>query len=70
MSRRVLSSENEGQLFIGGSWQESTDGEQFEAINPATGDLIAQIASGTREDAQRAIDVANKAPSEWAGKPP
>lgn len=47
--------------FIGGQWVESGSGRTFPAFNPATGDIIAHLAEGDREDADRAIGAANRA---------
>lgn len=47
--------------FIGGQWVESGSGRTFPAFNPATGEIIAHLAEGDREDADRAIGAANRA---------
>jgi acyl-CoA reductase-like NAD-dependent aldehyde dehydrogenase len=47
--------------FIGGEWVESGAGGTFPAFNPATGEVIAQLAEGDRDDADRAIAAANRA---------
>jgi acyl-CoA reductase-like NAD-dependent aldehyde dehydrogenase len=47
--------------FIGGEWIDSRSGRTFPAFNPATGAMIAQVAEGDREDADRAIAAANRA---------
>ena len=49
------------QMYIDGMWVDSQSGKTFEAINPATGQVIATLPEGTREDAQRAIQAANAA---------
>ncbi|MFB6087518.1 MAG: aldehyde dehydrogenase [Haloarculaceae archaeon] len=56
------------RLYIGGEWTESTSGDTFDATNPATGETIAEIPAGTREDVQRAVDAAREAAPEWAAK--
>ena len=38
----------------------------FDAIGPSTGAVVGSVAEGTRGDAQRAIDAANRAWPEWA----
>ncbi|MBI2298699.1 MAG: aldehyde dehydrogenase family protein, partial [Armatimonadetes bacterium] len=48
-------------MFIDGEWTPSLSGATFPAENPATGEVIAQIPEGTRDDAQRAIAAANRA---------
>ncbi|MBI3947053.1 MAG: aldehyde dehydrogenase [Armatimonadetes bacterium] len=55
------------KLFIGGKWVESESGEYFEAQSPATGEVIARLSQGTREDARRAVAAANEARERIAG---
>ena|SRR5436305_1752348 len=54
------------QMFLAGSWQASASGETFDATSPATGELIAAIPQGDRDDARRAIDAARTAADGWA----
>src|SRR5689334_22241250 len=53
-------------MFFAGSWQQALSGEVFDAESPATGEKIGAIQKGGREDAQRAIDAANRASAAWA----
>ncbi len=55
------------RMFINGRWEESESGEWFEARSPATGEVIARLPQGTREDARRAIAAANAAREKIAG---
>ncbi len=48
-------------LFFGGDWHAPKSKQYFESINPSTGEVIAQMADGSVEDAKRAIAVASKA---------
>lgn len=57
------------QMFIDGAWCEAAAGGTYHAINPATGERFARVAWGTREDAKRAIDAANRAQPGWAATP-
>jgi 1-pyrroline dehydrogenase len=60
-----------GRLFIGGEWVDAADGETRDDINPATGEVIAEVAAGTKEDADRAVQAAQKAYDEvWFDTPP
>ena len=53
--------------FINGEFTESTSGEFYDNYNPATGKVIAQIALGTNEDVDKAVDAASAAMhGEWA----
>jgi succinate-semialdehyde dehydrogenase/glutarate-semialdehyde dehydrogenase len=55
--------------FIGGAWADA-GGETFEATNPATGQVIGQVALGTRQDAARAIEAARIAAPAWGRTTP
>jgi acyl-CoA reductase-like NAD-dependent aldehyde dehydrogenase len=55
------------KMYIGGQWVESQSGETFEAISPASGDVIATLPRGNREDAARAVEVAHRARAAMAG---
>ncbi len=56
--------------FIGGEWVESSSGETIEVLNPATGEVIAEVPGGTTEDVERAVQAAKKAWGEWQSKTP
>ncbi|HUG64874.1 MAG TPA: aminobutyraldehyde dehydrogenase [Gaiellaceae bacterium] len=58
------------KMFVGGEFVDSTSGETMEVLNPATGEVIAEVPRGTAEDVERAVDAARKAWSEWQGKTP
>jgi 1-pyrroline dehydrogenase len=59
------------QMFIGGRWEDSSRGETEPDINPATGESVATIQVGTREDADRAVAAAQKAYEDvWFDTPP
>ncbi len=49
------------QLFINGKWQDSASGKTFPTINPATGDVLCQVAEGDKADIDLAVKVARKA---------
>jgi 1-pyrroline dehydrogenase len=51
--------------LVGGDWVDSTSGETMEVLNPATGETIAEVPKGTKEDADRAVAAAKKALPEW-----
>lgn len=36
------------QLFINNEWVKAVSGKTFKTINPATGDVIAEIAEGDK----------------------
>lgn len=51
----------ETQLFIGGRWEPSSSGKTFLTINPATEEVLAEVAEGTAEDVDRAVQAARQA---------
>lgn len=62
----------EKKMFIGGSWQASSDGGTFESKDPATGDVIATVPEATAKDVDAAVDAARAAfeSEEWSALPP
>jgi succinate-semialdehyde dehydrogenase/glutarate-semialdehyde dehydrogenase len=53
------------ELYIDGKWQDAENGERVEIKNPATGELVASIAYGSRKDAEKALDSAERAFPKW-----
>jgi len=49
------------KMFINGKWVEAASGKTFPTYNPATGEVMAQVAEGDREDIDRAVKAARKA---------
>src|SRR3984885_3829386 len=47
-------------LLIDGKWVAAASGRTFESINPATGETLAVIAEGDREDIDRAVSAARR----------
>jgi aminobutyraldehyde dehydrogenase len=58
------------KMFVGGEWVESTSGETMDVLNPATGEVIAEVPRGTPEDVERAVGAAKKAWVEWQDRTP
>jgi succinate-semialdehyde dehydrogenase/glutarate-semialdehyde dehydrogenase len=56
-------------LFIGGEWLPGSNGT-LKVFDPATGDLIREIADASVEDGTRALDAAVAAADAWAATPP
>jgi len=58
----------ETRLLIDNAWTDASDGKTFEAINPATGEVIAAVAAGGAADVERAVQAARKAldHGEWS----
>ncbi|MFZ3415147.1 NAD-dependent succinate-semialdehyde dehydrogenase [Arthrobacter sp. 3Tela_A] len=57
-------------LFIDGQWSDAASGARFNVVNPATEQIIATVADGGPEDAQRAIETAGRVQKEWAATAP
>jgi phenylacetaldehyde dehydrogenase len=48
-------------MLINGKWVNAASGKTFPTYNPATGDVIAQVAEGDKEDIDRAVAAARAA---------
>ena len=48
-------------MLIGGQWVAAASGKTFDVLNPATGDVLARVAEGDREDINRAVAAATHA---------
>ena len=46
--------------FIDGKWQQSSSGETYEVINPATEEIIGKASKANSKDIQRALKSAEK----------
>ncbi|MCL5773348.1 MAG: aldehyde dehydrogenase family protein, partial [Firmicutes bacterium] len=54
------------KMWIGGKFTDSlSKNGTIKVINPATEEVLDEVPKGTKEDAQRAVDEANKAFPEW-----
>jgi acyl-CoA reductase-like NAD-dependent aldehyde dehydrogenase len=60
----------ECRQFIAGEWVDSEGGGTFESRDPFTGEVVANVPAGTREDARRAIEAAAEAFPAWSAAPP
>src|SRR5438874_5925486 len=58
------------KAFIGGEWADSASGETMEVVNPATGEVIAEVPRCNADDVDRAVAVAKQALPEWLDKAP
>ena len=60
--------ERRGRKFghwIGGGWVQPSEGQWFESSNPATRQVLAQVASGSAADIDRAVGAAREAQEAW-----
>ena len=51
----------ERPMLIGGDWVDAASGKTFEVFNPATGEVLANVAEGDSEDIDRAVKTARAA---------
>ncbi|MCY7287509.1 MAG: aldehyde dehydrogenase [Cryobacterium sp.] len=51
--------------WIGGEWVKPVRGQYFEDISPVNGKPFAEVARGTAEDIELALDAAHKAAPAW-----
>jgi phenylacetaldehyde dehydrogenase len=49
------------KMFINGKWVDSASGKTFPTYNPATGEVLSNIAEGDNEDIDRAVKAARAA---------
>jgi len=57
-------------LMIGGEQRAASDGATFDVLDPATGQVLATVASGTVDDAVSCVDAAAAAAAGWAATAP
>ncbi len=60
-SRAAQPQVRQTQCFIGGQWQPAQSGKTFETMNPATEEVIAQVAEGDEADVDLAVAAAREA---------
>ncbi|GIW79566.1 MAG: NAD-dependent succinate-semialdehyde dehydrogenase [Gemmatales bacterium] len=54
------------KMFIDGDWCDADDGRTLEVINPATEEVICEVAYGGRAETRRALEAAHKAMKSWS----
>lgn len=58
------------QLYIGGQWTDGSGTDRIAIKDPATLEVIAEVADATAEDGIKAVDCAYKAQPAWAATSP
>ncbi len=60
------------QLLINGKWVPAKSGKTFDAVNPATEDVIARVAEGDKADVDEAVKAARNAfeSGKWSNMSP
>lgn len=70
MSRFIDPTTLHTDLFIDGVWRKATGAATFSVENPATHEVIAEVADGGPEDAIAAIEAAGRAQATWSKSTP
>ena len=65
-----LNADHKTGLYIGGEWTPASDGSVIEVRDPATEEVIAEVAGGTSEDGIAAVAAAHDAFPSWAETAP
>src|SRR5580704_10286090 len=60
------------KMLINGKWVDAASGKTFATYNPSTGEVLAHVAEGTKEDVDRAVAAARAAfdKGPWRKLPP
>lgn len=69
MTTEVLDKTLPQDLFINGKFEKSVSGKTFEVINPATGEVLANVQEGDAEDIDKAVQAAKAAFVTWSEAP-
>ncbi|TWI56502.1 betaine-aldehyde dehydrogenase [Pseudomonas duriflava] len=56
----------EQKLYIGGRYVDATSGATFQTVNPATGEVLANVQRASKEDVDRAVASAAEGQKVWA----
>src|SRR5436190_1158560 len=59
--RRATRRTFQTKMLIDGQWRDSVSGKTFQTVNPATEDVIAEVAEGDAADIDLAVKAARKA---------
>ena len=62
-------SDNNLKFYINGAWVDPLGGERTYVENPATEEIVAQVALGSAADADRAIAAARAAFADYTAWP-
>ncbi|MDT5128586.1 MAG: succinate-semialdehyde dehydrogenase / glutarate-semialdehyde dehydrogenase, partial [Mycobacterium sp.] len=58
------------QLLIGGEWRDAASGATLAVEDPATGEVLCEVADATTADAHAALTAADRAQASWAACAP
>lgn len=57
------------KLYIGGQWQDATDGKTLDVTNPVNGEVIGTVAHASQPDIQAAVAAAASGFKQWSQTP-
>lgn len=63
-----LTANGQTGLLVGGEWREGPG--SIEVVDPATEEVIAEVAAAGESEAEAAVDAAAEAAGAWAASPP
>lgn len=66
----LLTFKDRYEHFIGGEWTPPAKGRYFENVTPVTGKVFCEVARGTAEDIEAALDAAHAAAPAWGRTAP
>src|SRR5208283_1752030 len=58
------------ELFVAGAWRPAKSGDRLAVEDPATGEVLCEIADAGEADALDALSAADEAQAEWGVHPP
>ena len=65
-----LVADGHDRLLIGGEWRPASDGSSIDVLDPANGEVIANVPSASEDDALAAVDSATETMASWTGVSP
>ncbi|MEU0518282.1 aldehyde dehydrogenase family protein [Streptosporangium sp. NPDC006007] len=68
-ARDVVDIRPSHRLFIGGEWVDSQGEEPHKTVNPASEEVLAEVAWATEADVDRAVRAAGRAFATWSAMP-
>ena len=57
------------RMYLNGQWVDASDGGLLEVVNPALGQVVDTVPNATREDLNRALDLAVEGQKIWNAVP-
>ncbi|WP_207934267.1 aldehyde dehydrogenase family protein [Actinomadura sp. KC06] len=58
------------KLFVNGSWRDSASGKCFQSRDPASGEVLAQVAEASPDDVDLAVESCSRGFRTWSGTRP